>query len=187
MNARIEKYLKAYNLVQLAGWLLAIITLPVFFEISFCIICIVQLLSMLEIFHAYKKWNNSSPLFCFIQIGARLMILYFVFSFCKEEIFKAIVHLMFIAWCTAEVIRYAYYISELYKEKHNKFLWLRYNAFIICYPIGLICEIYILINVFVISSSFLKILIVLILLAYVIAFPMLYLHLLKQRKIKIIS
>ena len=28
MNARIEKYLVAYNLVQLTGWLAAIIVLP---------------------------------------------------------------------------------------------------------------------------------------------------------------
>ena len=52
MNARIEKYLTAYNLVQLAGWLLAIISLPINFLFSFYAICVVQLLSAAEIFHA---------------------------------------------------------------------------------------------------------------------------------------
>ena len=75
MNARIEKYLKAYNLVQLAGWLLALVSLPFSFMLSFYTVCFVQLLSLLEIFHAYKKWNNSSPLLCFVQIAARLFIL----------------------------------------------------------------------------------------------------------------
>ena len=61
MNARIEKYLKAYNLVQLAGWLLAIVSLPFSFMFSFYTVCAVQLLSLLEIIHAFKKWNNLFP------------------------------------------------------------------------------------------------------------------------------
>ncbi|MBK6276195.1 MAG: hypothetical protein IPF58_16590 [Saprospirales bacterium] len=80
---------------------------------------------MLEIFHAYNKWTNSSPFLCFIQTGARLMILYFSIIilcsiylqplnfFTKKQ--KAI---MFnVAWCFAEIIRYAYYITQLLKKK----------------------------------------------------------------------
>ena len=93
---------------------------------------------------------------------------------------------MFFAWCTAEIIRYAYYLSELYKMKHDGLLRLRYTAFIICYPVGLISELYILTSVFVVTSMlWVKIFIVFILMAYTIAFPRLYLHLLKQRKQKL--
>lgn len=198
MNARIEKYLKAYNLVQFVGWLLALLILPVNFILSFYIIYGVQLLSLLEIFHAYRKWTHSSPLLCFLQIGARLMILYFVLAlsikffipihhlFFTNDKVETIAHIMFIAWCTAEIIRYAYYLTELYQMKHDGLLWLRYTAFIICYPVGLICELYILTNVFVATPLLLlKILIILIFTGYAIAFPRLYLHLLKQRKQKL--
>lgn len=198
MNARIEKYLKAYNLVQFIGWLLALLNLPMNFIVAFYIICSVQLLSPLEIFHAYKKWNNSSVVLCFLQIGARLIILYFAsylssgFSissphpFFTNDKLVTIVHSMFLAWCTAEIIRYAYYLTELFKMKHDGLLWLRYTAFIICYPVGLFCELYILTNLFAVTPFlWIKILIILILFGYAIAFPKLYLHLLKQRKQKL--
>jgi Flp pilus assembly protein TadB len=64
-------------------------------------------------------------------------------------------------------------------------LWLRYHAFIVCYPVGVICEIYLLLNVFLVSTTIPKIFIVLVFIVYAIAFPVLYLHLLKQRKKKL--
>lgn len=199
MNSSIDKYLKAYNLVQLIGWFLALLIVPIDIFISFIIICVVQLLSLLEVFHAYKKWSNSSVLFSFLQIGARLMILQFasflyfsptnfspIYFFTKENL-EIVLHIMLITWSVAEIIRYGFYVSVIYKEKNNKFLWLRYHAFIVCYPIGVICEIYLLINVFLVSASITKFFIVIVFIAYTIAFPGLYLHLLKQRKKKLHS
>lgn len=41
---------------------------------------------------------------------------------------------MFCSWSIAEIIRYGYYL-----HKNSKLIkWLRYNAFIINYPIGVI-------------------------------------------------
>ncbi|MBP6659099.1 MAG: hypothetical protein KA174_00355 [Chitinophagales bacterium] len=199
MNARIEKYLVAYNLVQLTGWLAAIIVLPFNLLYSFWIILFCQIFSLLEIFHAYKKWTNSSPFLCFIQTGARLMILYFSiiilcsiylqplnFFFTKHRA-ESIIYLMFASWCVAEIIRYTYYSTELLNQKLKGIVWLRYNAFILCYPVGLICEIYIIVNLFVITSLYVKIFLILVLIAYMFLFPRLYLHLLKQRKLKLNS
>lgn len=197
MNARIGIFLKSYNLVQLIGWLLAMLVVPVDILIAFYLICAVQLLSALEILFAYKKWNHSSVLYSFLQISARCIILIFTSilylnnanlsptpTFTKENL-DGILHLMFLVWCVAEIIRYAFYSSLFYEEIRNKFLWLRYNVFIVCYPVGIICELYILTYLFLVSNSILKIASVLIFLIYVIGFPMLYLHLLKQRKIKL--
>lgn len=197
MNTSLEKYLKAYNVVQFIGWLLALLILPIDIFISFYIICVVQFISLLEVFHAYKKWNNSSVLFCVLQIGARLMILQiasFLFfnstsfspiCFFTKENLEIILHVMLMTWSIAEIIRYGYYLSISYKEKNNKFLWLRYHAFIVCYPVGVICEIYLLINVFLVSNLISKIFIVTVFIIYAIAFPGLYFHLLKQRKKKL--
>jgi very-long-chain (3R)-3-hydroxyacyl-CoA dehydratase len=197
MSTTIKKYLKAYNLVQLIGWFLALLIVPINIFISFIIICIVQLLSLLEVFHAYKKWSNSSVLFCFLQIGARLMILqiasFLYFSqtnfspinFFTKENLEIVLHIMLIIWSIAEIIRYGFYVSIFCNVKSNKFLWLRYHAFIVCYPVGVICEIYLLLNVFLVSTTIPKIFIVLVFIVYAIAFPVLYLHLLKQRKKKL--
>lgn len=193
MNARIEKYLKAYNLVQLTGWLLAIISLPFNFLFSFYTICVVQLLSVLEIFHAYKKWNNSSPFFCLIQIAARLFILFFTFTLLFISIFREIpflnqvVYVMLTAWCVAEIIRYLYYVTQLFKIENYTITWLRYSAFIICYPVGLLCEFFILSAVFKFNDSMaIKILMIIVEIIYIFLFPKLYKHLLKQRKQKLV-
>lgn len=192
MNASIEKYLKVYNIVQLAGWLLAIISLPFSFLFSCYTIFAFQILSVLEIFHAYKKWNNSSPLFCFIQIGARIMILSFsiiiIFATFLKPIpyFENVVYLMFAAWCIAEIIRYAYYVSQLFQKENKIIVWLRYSAFIICYPIGVACEFFIIYNVFKYTDFLaVKIMIVIVGLTYFYFFPILFNHLIKQRKLKL--
>ena len=89
---------------------------------------------------------------------------------------------MTLAWCIAEIIRSSYYL----KRQSNLITWSRYNAFIICYPIGVTSELYLIYSV-AINKSKLSVTIALILLtiAYFIVFPSLYLHLLKQRKLKV--
>ncbi len=192
MNARIEKYLKAYNLVQLASWLTAIMVLPFNFIYAFYTISFVQSLSIAEVYHAFKKWNNSSPFLCFVQIGARLFILYFTADILFISIsnpipnFNEVIYVMLAFWCIAEIIRYAYYITQLFKKENNIITWLRYSAFIICYPIGLTCEFFVLFTVFKYYDILaIKILIVIVAISYFILFPKLFKHLLKQRKQKL--
>jgi very-long-chain (3R)-3-hydroxyacyl-CoA dehydratase len=200
MNARIEKYLKAYNLVQLAGWLLALIFISLDIDSAFFIIFFFQFISLLEVIHAHQKWTQSSPFLCIIQIGARLFILVLVkllfFQFYFREcnyvdtlvsIMDSVIKSMFYAWCIAEIIRYAYYVTQLFKNENKTITWLRYSAFIICYPIGLTCEFFVMYTVFKHNDIVIKILMVIVAIVYVFLFPRLYLHLLKQRKLKLIT
>ncbi len=192
MNARIEKYLKAYSLIQLTGWLVAILILPFSFVASYAVICAVQLLAVLEIFHAYKKWNHSSPLYCFVQVGARLFILGFTLWIITISLlkpipyFEAIVYIMLTAWCIAEIIRYMYYLRQLFGHPNTLIIWLRYSAFIICYPVGLACEFFVMFNVLKYNDLVaVKIVMILVAIAYLFMFPRLYNHLLIQRKQKL--
>lgn len=192
MNASIEKYLKLYNLLQLSGWMLALLSLPFSFFFSFYTILAFQVFSLLEIYHAYKKWNNSSPFLCFIQTVARLFILFFsiriIFvTFLKPiPYFSEVVYVMFVSWCIAEIIRYRYYVTLSFKQKNKIITWLRYSVFIICYPIGLTCEFFVMYNVFKYNNIIaLKILILVTAIAYFIFFPKLFKHLLKQRELKL--
>jgi len=73
------------------------------------------------------------------------------------------------------------------KIKNHAIVWLRYSAFIICYPIGLACEFFVIYNVFKYNDIFaIKLLMVVAVMVYVFLFPRLYLHLLNQRKQKLI-
>lgn len=51
-----------------------------------------------------------------------------------------------LAWGLADFIRYAYYTLSLVTdgETWRPIKWLRYNAFIPLYPIGTVCEFYLL-------------------------------------------
>ena len=193
MNARIEKYLIGYSFIQVFAWLTAFIFINVDYEVSFGIILIFQIISLVETFHAYKKWNNSSPFFSFIQTAARLNILFLAFrlavqfAFDDLNYFDEVVTIMFHVWCLAEIIRYAYYLSQLLKKEIKIVSWLRYSAFIILYPIGVVCEFFIMYLVFINNNFGLKIILIVIAIAYIFLFPRLYLHLLKQRKLKLNS
>lgn len=192
MNASIEKYLKVYNCLQLIGWLLAIIVLPFNFLFASYTILLFQIISLIEVFHAYKKWTNSSPWLCFVQTGARLFIIIFsllivVVTFLKPiQYFAAVVYIMFATWCIAEIIRYTYYITLLFKKESKIISWLRYSAFIICYPIGIACEFFVMYNVFKYNDILaIKLLMLIAAIVYLFLFPRLYLHLLQQRKTKL--
>lgn len=192
MNARIEKYLSAYNLLQSVLWLFALLILPVNYVYAFYIICIAQVCSVAEVYHALRKWNNSPAFLSFAQITARLLILYFTgmlflaTAYRAAPYFKVIIRTMFLVWCIAEIIRYTYYTVQINKYQHYRLTWLRYSAFIICYPVGLLCELYIMYLVFKFDELWqIKLLVILMLTAYFFLFPKLYLHLLNQRKQKL--
>lgn len=189
MNASIGKYLILYNIIQLLGWISIIIALLFFPEKLFYLLCIVQTIAVAEIIHAFFKWIKSNFFYTFLQIGARLLILVFVVQLNLQNglsnpnfsFLFPIYKLMVLVWCIAEIIRSSYYL----KKDSKLITWLRYNAFILCYPIGVASELY-LVYCLLVSKSKLSMTIALILLfvTYLIAFPSLYLHLLKQRKSK---
>lgn len=192
MNTSIEKYLKAYNCLQLIGWLSAIIILPFNFLLAVYIIFVFHIISLAEVFHAYKKWTNSSPWLCLAQTIARLFIIIFTLLIIIVTLLKPIlyfvdvVYIMFATWCIAEIIRYVYYITLLFKKENKIISWLRYSAFIICYPVGLVCEFFVMYNVFKYNNNIaIKLLMIIATIVYVFLFPRLYLHLFQQRKKKL--
>ena len=44
--------------------------------------------------------------------------------------------MVLVAWALTEIIRYPYYLSSLLNVKPGLLTWLRYNMFIILYPMG---------------------------------------------------
>ncbi|OII76487.1 hypothetical protein cand_001340 [Cryptosporidium andersoni] len=98
----------------------------------------------------------SSPIFpTLVQVLSRLHIVWIIFFFSPEnspQITTIFSSILVIAWSLSELIRYPYYIvlklSNIYPNiKIPVFLkWLRYTAFIILYPIGILSEVVICSN-----------------------------------------
>lgn len=192
MNARIEKYLIVYNALQLLCWTVSFVLLFWDFGYAFIGICIAQTLSIAEIVHAGIKWSRSPLLLTFLQVAARLLLLYLIYKLLIFAILGIIPGLaivfraVFLAWSLAELIRYGYYLSLLINKTHPGITWLRYSAFIVCYPVGLAGELYIIYQFYSHAAvPLVKILMILVILFYALGFPMLYLHLWKQRRLKI--
>lgn len=192
MNASIEKYIKIYNWLQLTGWTVALLNLPFNFSLSFYLVAVIQTLALVEVFHAQKKWIKSPVLLVFVQTFARIYILFWCYILIWMSIFKpinylnSIIIILLTVWCVAEIIRYAYYTLQLYKNENKLATWLRYNVFIICYPIGVACEILILVSVFKNNELLIvKLCMIATFLAYIIYFPKLFKYLLKARQQKL--
>jgi very-long-chain (3R)-3-hydroxyacyl-CoA dehydratase len=187
MNARIGKYLIVYNCIQLTGWFLTFLALILFPVKSFKLLCFVQLFAAVEILHAHLKWIKSNFLFTFLQTGARIIMLVVIIQLNiglqhSNQTFInlfTVYQIMALAWCVAEIIRSSYYL----KKSSQLITWLRYNAFIICYPVGVTTELYLIYSLLIYKSKLsVTIALILLMLTYFIGFPSLYLHLLKQRK-----
>ncbi|KAI4458399.1 ptpla domain protein [Holotrichia oblita] len=43
-------------------------------------------------------------------------------------------------WSAVEIVRYPYYITQLYKTENKILTWLRYSIWIPLYPLGFLCE-----------------------------------------------
>ncbi|EAL68514.1 hypothetical protein DDB_G0278683 [Dictyostelium discoideum AX4] len=101
-------------------------------------VCFVQVLAFLEILHVLLGFTKSSLIPTMSQVFGRNHVLLLALAFTPEVQRHWGVWTMFFIWGLSELIRFPYY---LYGSNSPKFLtWLRYNAFIILYPLGFLSE-----------------------------------------------
>ena len=135
---------------------------------------VVQSIMVLDIVHAALKVVKGNIIATIIQVASRIAVVLWILPRQKELLVWNF--LMFTAWSLAEIIRYRYYVN-----KSNKILvWLRYNAFIVLYPIGILTGEMPLIykDYKVYGGKFNLIALSL----YIPGFPFLFIHMLKLRK-----
>ena len=212
MEQLIKAYLLVYNLSQVLGWFyLNYIALPYYTSIlesgssssgmyqdTKDILRLLLLIPYLEVFHAVTGLVKSSPVPTFFQVTMRA----FVFmAICEhyETVQPSIqFSTMVLVWNMSEIIRYAYYATNLIGIPLNVLTWLRYTLFIILYPIGagseLLCM-YVALpdikrddtrniampNKFNVTFNFYYLVIILMVL-YFPGFPQMYCHMLRQRR-----
>jgi hypothetical protein len=51
---------------------------------------------------------------------------------------------LLVAWTSIELIRFPFYIAHVLKKSIPWLIWLRYNAWIVLYPLGMVCEVAVL-------------------------------------------
>ncbi|CAG9856531.1 unnamed protein product [Phyllotreta striolata] len=145
-------YLTFYNLFMYVGfmYIAAILCLryaregddffPKVYESVGPAMCFMQLLQGLEILHPMFGYVKGGVLMPFLQIIGRLFVL--IVNLDNEPRIQVmpLTFYLFLTWTAIEIIRYPYYMSQLYKKENKILTWIRYTAWIVLYPIGFTCE-----------------------------------------------
>eukprot|EP01084_Bolivina_argentea_P256091 431043_1 len=116
-------------------------------------LAILQSSQCMESIHTLLKLTKSNLILQFFQLGGRFNALMLCILFAwlnkanvisEEEYSNNYLQMgyvsLLLAWSLAEVIRYPFYICKSLKRNSSFLEWLRYNAFIILYPIGFAAE-----------------------------------------------
>ncbi|CAN3371404.1 hypothetical protein DIURU_005124 [Diutina rugosa] len=119
-------YLEVYNAASVVAWL-AVLVNPDY------LIPVQVVNSVLELVHIagglVRAPLSAALMQCYARLGMCLGVLWNQKQWAPEWAFRA----MIFAWGITEVIRYTYYLVK-------RGTWLRYSAFIVLYPLGLISE-----------------------------------------------
>lgn len=145
-------YLKLYNLFQFIGYTYVLTVMAIrYAKLDYDSVAdtyehvgpamkFLQLLQYLEVMHPLFGYTRGGVLVPFLQVSGRAFVLFVMIEAEPRMHTKPVVFYLFVMWSMIEVVRYPYYISQLYKKDFYILTWLRYTMWIPLYPIGIICE-----------------------------------------------
>ncbi|KAK2433992.1 Protein-tyrosine phosphatase, PTPLA [Trifolium repens] len=202
-------YLLAYNSFQAIGWtvsltiilhnLLSTSSLNGTYASAGTLISFLQCAAFLEVIHGAIGLVPSGALFPLLQWGGRTHFLLAIVRRIHEVQELPSVFITFLAWSISEVIRYSHYAFSCLGNCPSWITYIRYTAFIVLYPIGVFPgEMWLMYqalpiikkkNIYADSFSslpfsyydFVKVVLV----VYPFLWFKLYLHLFKQRRLKL--
>ncbi|XP_071737869.1 uncharacterized protein [Rutidosis leptorrhynchoides] len=147
-------YLFFYNSIQAFGWAIALFRISVDFLSTKSVngaytsagelICLLQTLGFIEVIHGALGIVPSGFLFPLMQWGGRAHFLLAIVRQIHEVQESQAVFITFVAWCCIEIIRYPFYALSCLGNCPSFLTYLRYTAFIIIYPIGVLGEMWIM-------------------------------------------
>ncbi|CEP22255.1 TPL1 [Cyberlindnera jadinii] len=163
---------------------------PFLFEKSRNILVGIQTLALYEIYNSYVGNVRSPVMTTLMQVSSRLLIVWGIFVVLPNS--PANVHWAYItlnvAWSITEIVRYFYYAQVLVSNGEAPYVltWLRYNLFFVLYPLGVGSELTIIYKSLDEAASqvgaWYKYFLIICMLTYIPGFPVLFGHMLKQRK-----
>lgn len=143
-------YLIAYNSIQTVGWTYMLLqllshflnrgTLDTFWtEIKWTVI-IFQNAAVLEVIHSIIGLVPSGVAVVLPQVFSRVFLVCGCLMSTQSAPVSPGLPLCIIAWSITEIIRYSYYTLNLFNTVPQTLLFLRYSTFLILYPIGITGE-----------------------------------------------
>lgn len=145
-------YLAVYNLFQFVGYLYVLTVMCVryakledeslanTYEHVGPAMKFLQLLQYLEVMHPLFGYTKGGVLFPLLQVSGRAFVLFAMIEAEPRMQTKPVVFYLFLVWSMVEIVRYPFYISQLYKKEIYILTWLRYTIWIPLYPLGVFCE-----------------------------------------------
>lgn len=155
-------------------------------------LAIAQGLAILEVVHAVLGIAGSKWLFTLLQVSSRFLVaailVFMAGSFPASGTAPCGYVLIAFAWSITELVRCISYLTDLTKRSNSVIKWLRYSLFLVMYPVGVTGEFLILFGFWQWHNAqidSIAIALGLIAVAYVIFFPVLFGHMMRQRKAKL--
>ncbi|CAL1525936.1 unnamed protein product [Lymnaea stagnalis] len=147
-----QTYLFIYNLFQFVGYSYVFINLvynyvkygdsakQAAFEGTGTQLMICQAISVLEILHSLFGLVKSNILVSLLQVMGRNFILFILVLQEPRLQISPLCWYLFFVWTFVEVIRYPFYMFQLVNFEIKYLTWLRYNIWIVLYPLGIVIE-----------------------------------------------
>lgn len=191
--------LALYNLISAIGWSYILYSVifnypklgqPLFFIKTKSIVTLVQCGAIIEILNSILGIVRSPILTTIAQVASRLLVVIGIFQLLPEsENAQKLPYItLLFAWSITEIVRYMFYFFTLtVKNGAPKCLiYLRYNLFWILYPTGVTSELLIIYSSLNWAQSkfcvWYKWTLIGSMLTYIPGLPMLFLHMVAQRK-----
>lgn len=133
-----------------------------------------QCFFLIELYNIKIKKSNSLIFPTFMQLSSRIFISLLVLYYDLSDIYYKT---MCFSWYLSDCIRYLFYLFRT-----SFFKWMRYNFFIIFYPIGTGIEIYLINKVYFKHENVVRYILAGISLVYIPGFLYLYWHMIRQRQ-----
>jgi very-long-chain (3R)-3-hydroxyacyl-CoA dehydratase len=191
-----KTWLIAFNFITLLAWgLFTVVFVLDDFQITAraaVVLALAQGLAIIEIAHAIIGIAGSNWMLTLLQVSSRFFITFLVVMMAASCPCSGIetygYPLIAIAWSLTEMVRALHYLNDLLHQSWKQLLWLRYSLFLVCYPVGVAGEFLILYGFWQWRGSnvdFIALLLMAIGVSYVVFFPKLFGHMLRQRKKKL--
>lgn len=192
-------FLPLYNFISALAWgfvLYNVVSVypkigqPEFYLQTKDVVTIIQCGAVTEILNSAFGFVRSPLLTTFAQVASRLLVVLGIFqSLPDTQGSKSIVYITLLtAWSITEVVRYLFYFYSLCAKEGPPapLTFLRYNLFLILYPLGVSSELLIIYSALPLAEStygpIYKWCLIASMLAYIPGFPVLFSHMLVQRK-----
>lgn len=192
-------WLISFNAITLIAWVAffayAINNALIIDQTALILLAVAQGLAIFEIMNSVLRIAGANWLLTTLQVLSRFLVVGLLIwipmerlvEICEGSIITGF-GLITIAWSITEIVRAAFYISELTDTPVKAIIFSRYTFFIFLYPIGVFGEFLVMFSFWEHRSfqfDIINIALALIALSYFVFFPKLFGHMWKQRKKKL--